>query len=237
MFLSAIQQVALHAPGAARRGRRRGRSGELNVHELDDRWSSSSDGSTPPLGRKTSIVSFGFKHGIPLDVDLVFDCRFLPNPHWVHELRLLTGLDLPVRDYVLAERRRSKFAASRLRRRSSTFLLPAYAREGKSYLSIAIGCTGGHHRSVRTRRGDRPNAIRGTGLRRRRSTTGTSSDERADGAARDRPCAHRGGPRAVAIGGGHGLARDARRARAPVRRRDHRGRLGRRRRRLERPPA
>jgi UPF0042 nucleotide-binding protein len=94
----------------------------------------------------TSVVSFGFKHGLPLDADLVFDCRFLPNPHWVPELRALTGLDGAVREYVLS----GPDSEALLARLSDLFelVLPAYAREGKSYLSIAIGCTGGQHRSV-----------------------------------------------------------------------------------------
>jgi UPF0042 nucleotide-binding protein len=79
-------------------------------------------------------------------VDLVFDCRFLPNPHWVPALRSLSGLDAAVRDYVLG----NKEAEELLDRLDDLFalLLPAYVREGKSYLSIAIGCTGGRHRSV-----------------------------------------------------------------------------------------
>ena len=91
-------------------------------------------------------MTFGYKHGLPLDVDLVFDCRFLPNPHWVEELRPLTGLDAPVRDYVLAERGTREF----LEELDHLFalLLPGYEREGKSYLSVALGCTGGRHRSV-----------------------------------------------------------------------------------------
>ncbi len=121
-------------------------TGELNVHQLHDRLIELIDRADTSAGMQTSIVSFGFKHGIPLDVDLVFDCRFLPNPHWVPELRTLTGLDAPVRDYVL-EQEETKELLSRL---DDLFglLLPAYVREGKSYLSIAIGCTGGHHRSV-----------------------------------------------------------------------------------------
>jgi UPF0042 nucleotide-binding protein len=91
-------------------------------------------------------VSFGFKHGIPLDVDLVFDCRFLPNPHWVPGLRTLSGLDEQVRAYVL-ENEETTALLSRLDELFA-LLLPAYVREGKSYLSIAIGCTGGRHRSV-----------------------------------------------------------------------------------------
>lgn len=93
-----------------------------------------------------AVESFGFKHGMPLDADIVLDVRFLPNPHWEPELRPLTGLDAPVRDYVLA----ADGAAEFLERLTGMleFLLPAYVKEGKSYLTVAIGCTGGHHRSV-----------------------------------------------------------------------------------------
>ena len=95
---------------------------------------------------QTRVLSFGFKHGLPVDVDLVLDCRFLPNPHWVEALRPQTGLDEPVRDYVLAQPATGEFL-ERLDDLLVT-LLPAYAAEGKSYLSIAFGCTGGRHRSV-----------------------------------------------------------------------------------------
>jgi len=95
---------------------------------------------------ETTIVSFGYKHGLPLDVDIVLDCRFLPNPHWNNELRPFTGLDEPVRAFVLARPDAVEFL-DRLEDLCS-FLLPAYALEGKSYLSIALGCTGGQHRSV-----------------------------------------------------------------------------------------
>jgi UPF0042 nucleotide-binding protein len=92
------------------------------------------------------VVSFGYKHGLPLDVDLVFDCRFLPNPNWVDELRPLTGRDEPVRDYVLGQPESAAF----LEKLDDLLglLLPAFVKEGKSYLSIAVGCTGGRHRSV-----------------------------------------------------------------------------------------
>ena len=121
-------------------------TGNLNVHELRDRLIELVDGVGTMAGMQTAVVSFGFKHGIPLDVDLVFDCRFLPNPHWVPELRALSGLDQKVRDYVLDNHETTEL----LNRLDDLFalLLPAYAREGKSYLSIAIGCTGGRHRSV-----------------------------------------------------------------------------------------
>jgi UPF0042 nucleotide-binding protein len=121
-------------------------TGNLNVHELRDRLIELVDGVGAMAGMQTAVVSFGFKHGIPLDVDLVFDCRFLPNPHWVPGLRNLSGLDSKVREYVLD----NEEAKELLGRLDDLFalLLPAYVREGKSYLSIAIGCTGGRHRSV-----------------------------------------------------------------------------------------
>ena len=121
-------------------------TGNLNVHELRDRLIELVDGVGTMAGMQTAVVSFGFKHGIPLDVDLVFDCRFLPNPHWVPGLRSLSGLDSQVRDYVLDNEETTEL----LGRLDDLFalLLPAYVREGKSYLSIAIGCTGGRHRSV-----------------------------------------------------------------------------------------
>lgn len=98
------------------------------------------------VGMQTSVVSFGFKHGVPVDVDLLFDVRFLPNPFWVDTLSYQSGLDPDVRDYVLGNELSEKFLAHL----DGLFelLLPAYVEEGKSYLTIAIGCTGGRHRSV-----------------------------------------------------------------------------------------
>ena len=93
-----------------------------------------------------TIVTFGFKYGLPLDADLVFDVRFLPNPHYIADLRPLTGLDPRVSRYVLKSSLAKGFF-SRLTR-FVDFLLPAYVDEGKSHLTIAIGCTGGRHRSV-----------------------------------------------------------------------------------------
>jgi UPF0042 nucleotide-binding protein len=93
-----------------------------------------------------TLVSFGYKHGIPYDADLVFDVRFLPNPHFVATLRALDGRDPAVAEFVF------EHAESReLRRRLEDlvdFLLPLYRREGKAYLTVAVGCTGGRHRSV-----------------------------------------------------------------------------------------
>jgi UPF0042 nucleotide-binding protein len=118
---------------------------DLNVHQLRDRLLGLFAGEAES-GLQTSVVSFGYKHGLPLDVDLVFDCRFLPNPHWVPELRPLTGLEAPVRQYVCEQPDTPEFLA-RLDALLE-LLLPAYVKEGKSYLSVGVGCTGGTHRSV-----------------------------------------------------------------------------------------
>jgi UPF0042 nucleotide-binding protein len=118
---------------------------ELNVHELRRRLRGLFAGESEPA-MHTTVLSFGYKNGLPLDADLVLDCRFLPNPHWVDELRPLTGLDDPVRDYVLGQP-----AARRFLDNLETLLaqlVPAYEHEGKAYLTIALGCTGGRHRSV-----------------------------------------------------------------------------------------
>lgn len=122
-------------------------TGPLNVHELRARINdefANSDSTSMTV----NVVSFGYKHGLPADVDLVFDLRFLPNPHWIEELRPFTGLDAAVRDYVLGQPASTMF----LEKLDDllAMLLPAYVSEGKSYLSIAVGCTGGQHRSVAT---------------------------------------------------------------------------------------
>jgi UPF0042 nucleotide-binding protein len=119
---------------------------DLNVHQLRARMLDLFSVDVPESRMQTTLVSFGYKHGLPLDTDLVIDCRFLPNPHWVDELRSLTGLDEPVREYVLGQPIAAEFLADL--RRLLTLLLPAYLAEGKSYLTIAFGCTGGRHRSV-----------------------------------------------------------------------------------------
>ncbi|MFZ9818653.1 MAG: RNase adapter RapZ [Ilumatobacteraceae bacterium] len=118
----------------------------LTVHQLKNQivelfWDSE--------GREVlqlSVMSFGYKHGIPLDVDFVFDVRFLPNPHWIDEMRNKTGLDDEVRSYVLE----SELATTFVTQVESLLdlLLPAFREEGKSYLTVAVGCTGGRHRSV-----------------------------------------------------------------------------------------
>jgi UPF0042 nucleotide-binding protein len=119
---------------------------DLNVHELRDRLLELFSEGDPAHALQTNVVSFGYKHGLPIDVDIVLDCRFLPNPHWVDELRPLPGTDRRVRDYVLGQPEAQAFLAEL--ERLLALLLPAYVREGKAYLSIGIGCTGGRHRSV-----------------------------------------------------------------------------------------
>jgi UPF0042 nucleotide-binding protein len=118
---------------------------DLNVNQLRERLVDLFT-SGQPTTMQLSVMSFGFKHGLPLDVDNVLDVRFLPNPHWVEGLRPLTGLDAPVRDYVLGQPAAQQFLG-RIEDLME-FLLPAYIAEGKSYLTVAIGCTGGRHRSV-----------------------------------------------------------------------------------------
>jgi RNase adapter protein RapZ len=118
---------------------------DLNVTQLRERLAELfSNGET--IAMQILVLSFGFKHGVPLDVDNVLDVRFLPNPHWVEAMRPLTGLDEPVRRYVLAQPEAKEFL-DRVEHLLK-FLVPAYVNEGKSYLTIAIGCTGGRHRSV-----------------------------------------------------------------------------------------
>ena len=97
-------------------------------------------------GLAVNVLSFGFKHGIPIEADLVFDVRFMPNPYYVPELKNKTGLDQAVRDFVFSFRQTNDFMEQL--EKMLTFLLPLYAEEGKSALVIAIGCTGGQHRSV-----------------------------------------------------------------------------------------
>lgn len=119
---------------------------DLTVHQLKAKLIELFGPASPSDTLQIGIVSFGFKHGLPLDVDLVFDVRFLPNPYWDEALRPLSGLDADVRDYVLGNPLAEVFL-DKLEDMLET-LLPAYVGEGKSYLSIAIGCTGGQHRSV-----------------------------------------------------------------------------------------
>lgn len=117
----------------------------LNVHELRAKISAAFADPTAHALHAT-VLSFGYKYGLPVDADVVIDCRLLPNPHWVPELRPLNGLDAPVRDYVLAAEGAGTFVdsyASLLRQYED-----GYLREGKHFATVAVGCTGGKHRSV-----------------------------------------------------------------------------------------
>jgi UPF0042 nucleotide-binding protein len=118
---------------------------DLNVHQLKERLVAAFD-VAHAAQMQVAVESFGFKHGLPLDADIVMDARFLPNPHWVENLRPLTGHDPAVRDYVL-ERAQTEDFLERLEGLVSS-ILPAYQAEGRHYLTVAIGCTGGRHRSV-----------------------------------------------------------------------------------------
>lgn len=118
---------------------------DLNVHQLKDRVLAAFDHARNAT-LQVAVESFGYKHGLPIDADIVMDVRFLPNPHWEDELRPLTGHDPEVRDYVLETAIGSEFV-DRLDGLLEV-LLPQYEAEGKSYLTVAIGCTGGRHRSV-----------------------------------------------------------------------------------------
>ncbi len=118
---------------------------DLNVHQLKERVVHAFD--SPRDSRlQVSVESFGFKHGLALDADIVMDVRFLPNPHWEDDLRPLTGHDPKVRDYVLETAAGSDFVDRFDELLGS--LLPQYEGEGRSYLTVAVGCTGGRHRSV-----------------------------------------------------------------------------------------
>jgi UPF0042 nucleotide-binding protein len=118
----------------------------LSPQELRDRVREAFALAPPEAGLQVSIVSFGYKYGIPRDADLVLDVRFLPNPYWVQKLRALPGTDQRVRGYVHAQKPYGEFM-KRLRALLE-FTVPGYISEGKSYLSIGVGCTGGRHRSV-----------------------------------------------------------------------------------------
>jgi RNase adapter protein RapZ len=121
-------------------------TGDLTSNELRRRVAELFEATTGAPMMRTAILSFGYKFGMPRDVDVVFDCRFLPNPHWVEELRELSGLEAPVRDFVLGNAETERFVDEVVS--MLTWQLPAFQREGKSYLTVAFGCTGGHHRSV-----------------------------------------------------------------------------------------
>lgn len=117
----------------------------LNVHELRAKVAAAfADPSARAL--HATVMSFGYKYGLPVDADVVIDCRLLPNPHWVDELRPLNGLDAPVRDYVFGQPGANEFvdAYAQLLQRYEE----GYLHEGKHYATVAVGCTGGKHRSV-----------------------------------------------------------------------------------------
>ena len=117
----------------------------LNVHQLEKRTAEIfAQGLTQSV--RVNVLSFGYKYGIPVDADLVLDCRFIPNPHWIPELRPLSGLDEKVKSTVLANPGVGDFVNTYVSLIQQ--MLPGYLREGKKYLTVAIGCTGGKHRSV-----------------------------------------------------------------------------------------
>jgi UPF0042 nucleotide-binding protein len=120
-------------------------SSGLNVHQLSAKLSSLFAGDRR-VQLRIAVMSFGFKYGLPLDADVVFDMRFLPNPYWVPELRPLTGRDEPVAEFVLRQQGADDFVD-----RASSLLdtmIDGYVREGRRYVTVAVGCTGGKHRSV-----------------------------------------------------------------------------------------
>lgn len=117
----------------------------LNVHQLEKRTAEIfAAGMAKAL--RINVLSFGYKYGIPVDADLVLDCRFIPNPHWIPELRPLTGLDDAVYSHVLSSDGVADFVKSYVNVVEK--MIPGYLTEGKKYVTIAIGCTGGKHRSV-----------------------------------------------------------------------------------------
>jgi RNase adapter protein RapZ len=118
----------------------------LTPHDLRDRMREMFSEAPPEAGLLVTVVSFGFKYGSPRDADLVLDVRFLPNPHWVDELRPLPGTNAKVRGYVEGQAQYGPF----MKRLESLLdvVVPGYVDEGKSYLTVAVGCTGGRHRSV-----------------------------------------------------------------------------------------
>ena len=118
---------------------------QLNVHELRARMRAAF-GFEGGTGLRLNIVSFGFKYGLPVDADLVADCRFLPNPHWLPALAPLTGEDREVSEYVMCQPGAAEFLDAYVRAVRVT--LEGYQREGKHFVMLAVGCTGGKHRSV-----------------------------------------------------------------------------------------
>jgi UPF0042 nucleotide-binding protein len=118
----------------------------INLSELKQRILELLDSRSDNQEMQLSILSFGYKYGLPVDADLVWDVRFMPNPNYIPHLRLKTGCDAPVRRYVLGTPQAKRFGKKYFELVSGS--LPHYIQEGKSYLTVAIGCTGGRHRSV-----------------------------------------------------------------------------------------
>jgi RNase adapter protein RapZ len=118
----------------------------MTVHELRDRVVASFSSQSREERMHTTVLSFGYKHGLPLDADMVLDVRFLPNPYWIDELRPLPGTDQRIHDYVCSQKETEDF----MKRLDNLLdaLIPGFLQEGKRYLTLAIGCTGGRHRSV-----------------------------------------------------------------------------------------
>ncbi len=119
---------------------------DLTVHDLRDRIVGTFSRQPRETRLQATVESFGYKFGLPMDADLVLDVRFLPNPHWVEELRPLPGTDQRIREYVMTRQATRDFL-ERLDEMLEV-LIPGYLTEGKRYLTVAIGCTGGRHRSV-----------------------------------------------------------------------------------------
>ncbi len=120
-------------------------SSGLNVHQLEKRVAETFGGGSNPTIR-INVLSFGYKYGIPVDADLVLDCRFIPNPHWVPELRQLTGLTAEVANYVFDQPEVTEVVEKYVGLLKT--LSKGYLREGKKFVTLAVGCTGGKHRSV-----------------------------------------------------------------------------------------
>ena len=118
----------------------------MTVHELRHAFRNVEGGRSPGSQLVVTVLSFGFKHGIPVDSDLLFDVRFLPNPHFIPKLRPLTGRDREVRAFLEKSDATHQFLGHTLN--LLRFLVPQYVAEGKSYLTVGVGCTGGRHRSV-----------------------------------------------------------------------------------------
>lgn len=119
---------------------------KMETSQLKERLKEYFLGPKKKRSLKITVLSFGFKYGIPLDTDLLFDVRFLPNPYYVDELKALTGKDEKVREFILSHPKAKEFLE--LLKKMLDFLIPNYEKEGKTHLMIALGCTGGKHRSV-----------------------------------------------------------------------------------------